>query len=66
MEEIAELLKKNQALDEQLRAKLNQVETTLHHGHLMTAALSKHELNANSFSHVARNRQHEAASSQMS
>jgi hypothetical protein len=64
VKEITELLKRSQALDEQLRSKLNEVETTLYHGHIMTAALSKHELQANA---IARSqRAHPAAGSQMS
>lgn len=66
VEEITELLKKNQALDEQLRLQLNDVETTLHHGHVMTAALSKHELKANAIACTAQQRAHAPAGSQMS
>lgn len=66
VEEITALLKKNQALDEQLRLKLNDVETTLHHGHITTAALSKHELKANAFARSTQQRAHAPAGSQMS
>jgi predicted phosphodiesterase len=66
VEEIIELLKKNQALDEQLRLKLNDVETTLYHGHVMTAALSKYELKANAFARSTQHRAHAPAGSQMS
>lgn len=65
VEEITELLKKNRALDEQLRLQLNDVETTLHHGHVISAALSKHELKANAFARSSQQRAHAPAGSQM-
>jgi hypothetical protein len=64
--EIVDLLKKNQSLDETLCQKLNDVETTLHHGHVMTATLSKYELKANALARSTQNRAHTPAGSQMS
>lgn len=66
VEEIMQLLKKNDALDEQLRLKLNDVETMLHHGHVMTAAMSKHELKASAYARSAQHGAHAPAGSQMS
>jgi hypothetical protein len=65
MNEIAELLEKNQALDMEVKRELADVETTLHHGHVMTAALSKHELQANALANSRQAPLAAAAGSQM-
>ena len=66
VEEVTKLLKRNQALDEELWSMLTEVETTLHHGHIMTAALSKHELRAKAVARTLNTEMYAAAASEMS